>query len=60
MSITLQLAINDGHRAGSALDQRTTRHSGYAISQRELIETTYCWTKQHRRGDDRWFVGSIA
>ena len=40
---------NEGRRGGSALDQRTTRHPGYAVSQRKrkLVETAFGWTKQY-------------
>jgi len=42
--------MNEGRRGGSALEQRTTRHPGYAVShqrKRKLIETTFGWTKQY-------------
>jgi transposase len=35
MQVTPHVAQNDGRRGGSALDQRTTRHAGYRISQRK-------------------------
>lgn len=48
-SITLHAAQSDKRKGGSALDGRTTRHPGYAISQikRKLIETTFGWLKQY-------------
>lgn len=47
--ITPHVAQNTARRGGSAMDERTTRHPGYAISQRKrkLIETTFGWTKQY-------------
>ncbi len=49
MKITLHVAMNDARPGGSALDARTTRHPGYAISQRKqkMIETTFGWAKQY-------------
>lgn len=49
MDITPHVAKNDSRRGGSTLDSRTTRHTGYAISQqrRKLIETTFGWSKQY-------------
>ena len=35
MQVTPHVAQNDGRRGGSAIDQRTTRHEGYRISQRK-------------------------
>src|SRR5271157_1716864 len=47
MQVTPQVAQNDGRRGGSALDQRTTRHAGYRISQkkRKRIEECFGWLK---------------
>lgn len=47
--ITPHVAMNAGRRRGSAIDGRTARHAGYAISQRKrkLIETTFAWPKQY-------------
>jgi len=41
------VAQNDGRRGGSAIDARTTRHAGYAISQqkRKRIEECFGWLK---------------
>ena len=49
MNITPHVAMNDARRGGSALDVRTTRHAGYAISQRKrkMIETTLGWAKPY-------------
>lgn len=49
LKITPHVAQNTGRRGGSALDGRTTRHAGYAVSQRKrkLIETTFGWAKQY-------------
>lgn len=49
MKITPHVAMNDTRPGGSALDARTTRHAGYAISQRKrkMIETTFGWAKQY-------------
>jgi DDE family transposase len=47
MQVTPHVAQNDGRRGGSALDQRTTRHVGYRISQRKRkrIEECFGWLK---------------
>lgn len=47
--ITPHVAQNTARRGGSAIDERTTRHAGYEISQRKrkMIETTFGWTKQY-------------
>src|SRR5271157_4251379 len=47
LQVTPQVAQNDGRRGGSALDQRTTRHAGYRISQkkRKRIEECFGWLK---------------
>lgn len=49
MNITPHVAMNDARPGGSALDARTTRHAGYAISQRKrkMIETSFGWAKQY-------------
>ncbi len=46
MNITPHVAQNDTKRA-SAIDQRTTQHAGYAISQRERkrVEESFGWMK---------------
>jgi len=47
MQVTPHVAQNDGRRGGSAIDQRTTRHEGYPISQkkRKRIEECFGWLK---------------
>lgn len=47
MSVTPHVAQNLGRRGGSAIDPRTTRHAGYAISQkkRKRIEECFGWLK---------------
>ncbi len=49
LNITPHIAQNDTRRGGSALDKRTTQHTGYDISirKRKLIETTFGWSKQY-------------
>lgn len=44
---TPHVAQNTGRRGGSAIDRRTTRHPGYAISQRKrkLVEEFFGWLK---------------
>ena len=46
MKVTPHVAQNDSHRS-SAIDGRTTRHPGYAISQmkRKRIEECFGWLK---------------
>ena len=46
MKVTPHLAQNDSHRR-SAVDARTTRHDGYAISQRKRkrVEEVFGWMK---------------
>jgi IS5 family transposase len=45
--ITPHVAMNDSRRGGSAIDSRTTRHAGYALSQtiRKRIEEHFGWGK---------------
>ena len=47
MRVTPHVAQNDGRRGGSAIDQRTTRHEGYRVSQRKRkrIEECFGWLK---------------
>lgn len=47
LNITLHAAQNTKRRGGSALDQRTTRHPGYELSQwkRKLVEEIFGWLK---------------
>ncbi len=49
MNMTPHVAQNTERRGGSAIDARTTRHEGYAISQRKrkMIEATFGWAKQY-------------
>jgi transposase len=48
MKIRPHVAQNLARSGGSAIDCRTTRHSGYAVSQRKrpLIEKAFGWMKQ--------------
>jgi len=45
--VTPHLAQNDKRRGGSAIDQRTTRHPGYGVSQRKRkrVEEIFGWLK---------------
>jgi transposase len=47
MNVTPHVAQNNGRRGGSAIDARTTRHTGYDISQkkRKRIEECFGWLK---------------
>jgi len=47
MNVTPHVAQNTGRRGGSAIDKRTTRHTGYAISQRrrKIVEEFFGWLK---------------
>jgi transposase len=47
MQVTPQVAQNLKRSGGSAIDERTTRHDGYAISQkkRKRIEESFGWLK---------------
>jgi transposase len=47
LEMTPHVAQNDTRRGGSAIDARTTRHEGYAISQhaRPRIEQAFAWLK---------------
>jgi transposase len=47
LQVTPHVAQNNGRRGGSAIDQRTTRHAGYRISQkkRKRIEECFGWLK---------------
>ena len=47
LQVTPQVAQNTKRPGGSAIDERTTRHAGYAISQkkRKCIEESFGWLK---------------
>jgi transposase len=47
MNVTPHVAQNTGRPGGSAIDARTTRHAGYAVSQkkRKRIEECFGWLK---------------
>jgi transposase len=47
INVTPQVAQNDGRPGGSAIDERTTRHAGYQVSQqkRKRIEEVFGWLK---------------
>jgi transposase len=47
LQITPHVAQNDARRGGSAIDERTTRHAGYRVSQckRKRIEECFGWLK---------------
>jgi len=47
LGVVPQVAQNLGRKGGSAIDQRTTRHSGDAVSQkkRKRIEECFGWLK---------------
>jgi hypothetical protein len=47
MNVTPHVARNEGRRGGSAVDDRTTRHPGYTVSQRKRkrIEECFGWLK---------------
>ncbi len=72
LKVTPHVAQNTERKGGSAIDGRTTRHSGYAVSQkkRKLIEEVFGWLKTvgpmrrpHFRGRKRmnwWFKFSVA
>jgi transposase len=47
MNVTPHVSQNDRRRGGSAIDNRTTRHAGYKISQRKRkrIEEVFGWLK---------------
>jgi transposase len=47
MKVTPHVAQNNGRRGGSAIDERTTRHVGYKVSQqkRKRIEEVFGWLK---------------
>lgn len=47
MGVTPHVAQNIERRGGSAIDARTTRHPGYAVSQviRKRIEEVFGWGK---------------
>jgi transposase len=47
LGVTPHVARNTGRRGGSAIDTRTTRHPGYAVSQRKRkrIEECFGWLK---------------
>jgi transposase len=62
MNVTPHVAQNNGRRGGSAIDERTTRHESYRISQRKRkrIEECFGWLKTiallrkvHHRGLDK-------
>ena len=48
-NVTPHVAQNIARKGGSAIDDRTTRHKGYGMSQtcRKMIECVFGWGKQH-------------
>jgi len=46
-NVTPHVARNEERRGGSAIDERTTRHEGYQISQRKRkrVEEIFGWMK---------------
>jgi len=61
LQVTPHVAQNEGRRGGSAIDGRTTRHAGYAVSQRKRkrIEECFGWMKTHwpaAQTSAPWFV----
>jgi transposase len=48
-NVTPHVAQNVNRNGGSAIDDRTTRHDGYGMSQtcRKMIECVFGWGKQH-------------
>jgi transposase len=72
LNVTLHCAQNEKRRGGSAIDERTTRHAGYDVSQkkRKLIEEIFGWLKTvgpmrrpHLRGLKKlnwWFTFSVS
>jgi hypothetical protein len=58
MNVTPQVAQNTGGHS-SAIDGRTTRHGGYAVSQRvrERTEEAFGWIKTIARQDKFRFRG---
>jgi len=72
LNVTPHVAQNENERRSSAIDGRTTRHSGYEVSQkkRKLVEEIFGWLKTvgpmrrpHFRGRKRmdwWFKFSVA
>src|SRR5690349_14835735 len=48
LKVTPHVAQNTGRSGGTAIDQRTTRHEGYGVSQkkRKRIEESIGWVKQ--------------
>jgi transposase len=49
LGVTPHVAMNVNRNGGSAIDERTTRHAGYEVSQRKrkVIEATFGWMKQY-------------
>jgi hypothetical protein len=47
LTVTPHVAKNQSRRRGSALDARTVRHPGYALSQwiRKQVEEAFAWMK---------------
>jgi len=47
LKVTPHVAQNTGRPGGSAIDQRTTRHAGYTVSQtkRKRVEEIFGWFK---------------
>jgi transposase len=50
LKVTPHIARNESHAGGSALDRRTARHRGYAISEwvRKRVEEIFGWTPRDR------------
>jgi transposase len=60
-NVTPHVASNDSRRGGSAIDARTTRHPGYALSQtiRKRIEEHFGWGKTVGRIRQTVFRGLV-
>ena len=56
MTVTPHVAQNTSGRR-SAIDARTTRHGGYAVSQRKRIEEAFGWIKTVARQEKTKFRG---
>ena len=61
MKVTPYVAQNTGGRS-SAIDHRTTRHAGYAVSQRvcKRIEEAFGWIKTIAGQEKTKFLGRFA
>ena len=57
LEVTPHIACNTGGGRRSRVDQRTTRHEGYLVSQRKRVEEIFGWVKTVGGGRKLRYIG---